>query len=337
MLTIDDHLNDVRSKIEAAPAPLNEARNRLALVRQAAGTFHGGLRTYRSGSLAVHTMNEPVTDGDGGLVLNRNYYPQLGPDGSGEAPGDIVDELCAHLGPILRKTYPQAAIHKSKRGPKIHFGDSVDGQNPTVDLVVAMNRKDGPGIWIPNLETGKWEASDPEAHVELFNSGTPAFRSTRRKIIRLAKAWNKQYAEPGASSFEISVWAYEFVAPGMGVAKGLKALFEKAAERLEAGTATKDPAEVSKNLKLLKDAATMSVRLRKAAEAMESAFRAENDAELREAMSAVYWNYIDSPTTSVLANSARLLGSGKSVAAVALGVAVAASTTAGTRSYGECA
>lgn len=334
MVTMDDLLDEVRAQIEPTSRPLDEARARLALVRDSAASFPGALRTYRSGSLAVHTMNKPVTDGDGGVVLNRNYYPQLGPDGAGEAPGDVVDDLCAYLGPIIREQYPNATIHKSKRGPEVHFGALLEDQDPTVDLVVALNRKDGSGIWIPNLENEDWDASDPEKHVELLNSGSSSFRSIRRKIIRLAKAWNKQFVEPGMSSFQLSVWAWEFLQPGTGIAGGLHTLFDRAASRLEAGEATPDPAGVSDDLKLLKDADVVATRLRKAADSVAAAIDADSEDELRSAMSAVFWKYLDAPATSGLKASASLLSTGKPVAAVALGVAVAATTTAGARAFG---
>jgi hypothetical protein len=334
MTTLDDLLNEVRAKIEAKPEALAEARARLQLVRSSAFSFHGALRTYRSGSLAVHTMNEPVTDGDGGLVLNRNYYPTLGPEGGEEAPSDVVANLCDHLRPLIRAVYPNATMHTSKRGPKIYFGQSVDGDDPTVDLVVAMNRKEGAGIWIPNLEKGTWEPSDPEKHVELLNGELAGFRSTRRKIIRLAKAWNKQYTTPGASSFEMSVWAYEFVEPGQGIARGLWTMLDKAATRLEAGSATKDPAGVSPNLKLLIAAKTMATRLRTAADRMATAIASSDDDEIRESLSLVFFNYITAPATSSLKAAAAMLRTNPVVAAPALGVAVAATTGAAYRAYG---
>jgi len=334
MSILEDSLNEIRSRIEANPEALNEARSRLQLVRDSASSFYGGLRTYRSGSLAVHTMNEPVTDGDGGLVLNRNYYPWLGPEGRDEAPGDVVHDLCDHLRPLIRAVYPNATMHTSKRGPKIYFGQSADGDDPTVDLVVALNRKEGAGVWIPNLEKGTWEPSDPEKHVELLNGDQPGFRSTRRKIIRLAKAWNKQYSTPGASSFEVSVWAYEFVEPGQGVAKGLWTMFDEAAARLEAGAPTRDPASVSPNLKLLIAAETMAARLRKAADGMATAIASDDDDEIREALSLVFYKYIDAPATSQLKAAAELLRPNHAVAASALGIGVAATTGAAYRAYG---
>lgn len=337
-LAIDDLLDEVRAQIEAASEVLGEARTRLQLTRDAAGSFYGSLRTYRSGSLAAHTMNRPVTDGDGGLVLNRNYFPTLGPDGQDVSPVEVAEDLRNHIRPIIRRNYPDAFVRMSKRGPEVHFGDPFpSGEDPTVDMVVAMNRKEGTGIWIPNLETGKWEASDPEAHIVLFNSGATGFRSTRRKIMRLAKAWNKQYSTPGVSSFMICVWAYEFVRSGMGVAKGLTALFAGAAARLEAGEPTKDPAEVSKGLKLnpAVDSSNMANRLRRAEEWMNKALQAETEDELREAISIVFNKYVDYDGTDAIKASARLLAAGKPVAAAAMGIAVSASTVPKMRSYGD--
>ena len=338
MGTLNDLLDDVRGRIEADDESLNEARERLAFVRSQAQTFKGSLRTYRSGSLAAHTMNAPVTDGDGGLVLNRNSYPGLGPEGTGsEAPAEVVAELVGHMGPLVRKRYPDAKIHKSKRGPKVIFHSPLPGDaDPTVDLVLALTRKEGEGLWIPNLESNDWEASDPEQHIKLFNGGESGFRSTRRKVMRLAKAWNKQFAKPGASSFEMSVWAFEFVEPGMGVAKGLRTVFDEAASRLEAKKPTPDPAAVSADLRLLIEPTIMAGRLRKAADHMQEAMSATEDERIREALSGVFWKYCGSPATASLTASVDALKSESAVSAATLGIAVAG-TTAGAsraRAYG---
>lgn len=339
MTTVMDILEDVREQIEAGDSALHEARSRLAFTRSAAEKFYGALHSYRSGSLAAHTMNEPVTDGDGGLVLNRNFYPGLGPEGTNdEEPSDIVKQLCDHLGPLIRLQYPNAVVAKSKRGPKIHFHSPIDdGSDPTVDLVLALTRKAGRGIWIPNLETDTWDASDPEAHIELFNDAPTAFRSTRRKIMRLAKAWNKQYANPGASSFEISVWCYEFVTPGAGIANGLLAVFEGAAHRLEAKQPTPDPSGVSEDLRLLLDSTTMAARLRKAATNLRTALDSSEEDDVEAAMSLLFWKYVEASATSPLAAMAASLRSPEPVAASAIGLPVAATTTAAVlaRSYGS--
>ncbi|MEU0107593.1 hypothetical protein ABZ313_19800 [Streptomyces sp. NPDC006251] len=332
----EDILNDIRGQIDAHPQPLAEARTRLDLVRSSAIGFQGALRTYRSGSLPQHTFIHPVGDGDGGVVLDRRVYPQLGPDGGGETPADITDDLCALLGPAVRKVYPKARCGTSKRGPKITFGQPVDGQDPTVDLVVALTRKAGAGLWIPNLETNSWEASDPERHVVLFTGGEESLRRTRRRVVRLLKAWNKQYGQPGFSSHNLTVWAWEFVEPGMGMAKALSTVLSKAALRVETGGATRDPAGVSPNVKLLVGRDVAARRLRTAADGVAEALANDNDREaVLSALSRVFYRYVDAPASDSLAGKISALRRPSPVTTVALGLGGAAAAVRPTRAYGE--
>jgi hypothetical protein len=336
MGTTADMLAAVRKQIDAQDEPLTEVRLRLAIVRAAALVFEGALRTYASGSLAAHTMNHPVTDGDGGLVLDRRCFPRLGPEGGGESPQQVVDALRSQIGPLVRETYPNARVGTSKRGPKFTFGSPVNGQDPTVDLVVALTRREGSGLWIPNLKQDTWEPSHPEGHVALLNSGTSSHRSIRRKVIRLAKAWNKQWTEPGVSSFMLSVWAYEFVTPGMGVPDGLLALFQGAAQRLKAHQATPDPVGVSANLKLLMPAGIVQARLRKAAEGLQDALSDDSDADkVASALAVVFPAYVESPKSQQLAEAAALLSRRTAVPVSALGVSGPSILIPPTRSYGE--
>lgn len=330
-----DLLSTVRTMIDADDVPLKEARGRLQLVRDLAEDFPGALRTYASGSLAHHTMNRPVTDGDGGLVLDRRWYPKLGPEGGGETPTEVAEELCALLGPAVRATYPKARCGTSKRGPKLWFGAPVDSQDPTVDLVVALTRRDGDGLWIPNLEKDRWEASHPEGHVTLFNAGAASLRRTRRIVIRLLKAWNKQFSTPGMSSFHLSVLAWEFVVVGVGVPAALHAVLDRAATRISRGYATPDPAGVSAPLKLLLGREVVASRLRKAADAIADAIEHDNDeVAVQAALSRVFWKYIDDPNRGGLAGAADLLRQRRPVSTTALGLGGAAALVVPTRAYG---
>lgn len=332
----EDILNDIRSQIDAHPDPLAEARTRLDLVRSSAIGFPGALRTYRSGSLPQHTFIHPVGDGDGGVVLDRRVYPRLGPDGDGETPDDITEELCALLGPTVREVYPKARCGTSKRGPKITFGQPVDGQDPTVDLVVALTRKEGSGLWIPNLETNRWEASDPERHVVLFTGGQLSLRRTRRRVVRLLKAWNKQYGQPGFSSHNLTVWAWEFVEPRMGMAKALSTVLATAAARVEAGEATQDPAGVSPNVKLLVKREVAARRLRTAADGVAEALTNDDDRDtVLSALSRVFYRYVDAPASNSLAGKIAALRQPSPVTTVTLGLGGPAAAVRPTRAYGD--
>lgn len=175
-----------------------------------------------------------------------------------------------------------------------------------MDMVLALTRRNGAGLWIPNLRTNRWEASHPERHVELFTSGSRRHRRVRRRVIRLLKAWNKQFDEPGFSSHNLTVWAWEFVPPGMGMATALSRVLTQACARVESGTATPDPAGVSGSVKLLVARTVAARRLRTAAGALADALDhdADHDA-VRSALSRVFPTYFDDPVPSGLAHSSR--------------------------------
>ncbi|MBT2391449.1 hypothetical protein J7E87_18905 [Streptomyces sp. ISL-1] len=330
----DDILNDIRGQIDAQPEPLEEARRRLGLVRSIADRFPGARRTYASGSLAQHTFIHPVSDGDGGVVLNRRFYPELGPDGDGETPSRITTELCALLGPEVRKLYPGARCGTSKRGPKLSFARPVNEQDPTVDLVVALTRREASGLWIPNLETNTWEASDPEKHVDLFTSGSESVKRTRRRVVRLLKAWNKQWAEPGFSSHNLTVWAWEFINPGMGMATALSTVFSCAAARVSSGAATYDPAGVSPNVRLLVSRSRAERRLRGAAEGLAEALEHDDDLDtVLKALSKVYRSYLASPTG--LAGKIAPMRDAVPLSIGMVGLAGPAAAIPGTPAYGD--
>jgi hypothetical protein len=329
----EDLLDEIRAEIAPSDTVLAEARERLKLTRKIAELFPGALRTYASGSLPQFTVNHPVSDADGGVVLDRRSFPHLGPDGDGEAPSDVVAELCALLGPGLREFYDNAVCRTSKRGPKLYFGAPLEDQDPTVDLVCALTRRDADGLWIPNLETDTWEASDPEKHVELLNSGTVALLRVRRRVVRLAKAWNKQFVKPGFSSHNLSMIALEAVTGGENLADALAGYFAHAAQQVAEGD-TRDPAGVSKDIPLLIPRDDAVARLNRAAEALADALAHDDDeTEVRSALARVYWKYVDDPAAPSLGATVTKLHSAPITTSL-LGLAGPVLQVRPTRAYG---
>ena len=328
----NDTLGGVQDQIAADDDALGEARYRTNLVLETALKFPGARRTFRSGSLAVHTFNDPVTDGDGGVVLDRRYYPSLGPDGGGEIPNGIVGEMCALLGPEIRKTYPNARCHTSKRGPKMLFGAPLKGQDPTVNLVVAMDRRGADGLWIPHLVKKRWDASHPEEHVRLLNAEPLSLRRLRRRVIRLLKAWNKQWSDPAFSSFHLSVLTLLYVESGMSVGTALRTVFEKAAKYLERGDNTKDPAGVSLPIKLLLDRSVAVDRLQKAATNMALALDHDDDEQIvQTALNRVFRDYVDPPASDSLGSAVSGLRGVTGVGTALLGLRPSTHTVSTTR------
>ncbi|MEZ5182210.1 MAG: hypothetical protein R2702_10105 [Acidimicrobiales bacterium] len=102
------------------------------------------------------------------------------------------------------------ATRLTKRAIEVRFPDG-----PSVDLIVGLTRKDAPGLWIPNLNSGSWDASIP-GDTELLTAEPKSLRVARARAIRLAKAWNKQPTQPGLCSFNLEALALAAVESGMG-------------------------------------------------------------------------------------------------------------------------
>jgi hypothetical protein len=299
-----DILNDVRNQIAAAEKVLKEARDRRNLTADSAMAIEGSLRSFRSGSVAHGTVNKPVTDADGGVVLDRRNekYANLGPDGQAEGPEEVVAELCDLVRPKLREKYPNAEVEHSRRGIYVEFNEPVnDEEDPTVDLIVTLTRKDADGLWIPDIDNDRWTPSHPEKHTELFTEGTPERRALRARVTRLAKVWNKQWDEGdrSLSSFNIEALVWEFIDDGaVPLDQALADWFAYARTEIEKAD-TKDPAEVSDPIRLLKSRDVAVKRLGSAADKLAHALANEDDEDtVRNDLSGLFWKYVDPPKES---------------------------------------
>ena len=276
-------LDDIRAQFAPDQDSLDEARARRETVRDAALTFNGGRRTFPSGSLAHGTANCPVhlrdkgLDADCGVVLDRRVYPWLGPDAAtGEGPTEIVEDLRFHIQEQVARTYPKVAVTTTKRAILLEFHTPLpSGQDPTVDLVLGLDRVGAQGLWIPNTETDEWDASDPEGHTSLLTAEPKSLRVTRARTIRLAKAENKRVPDPLLCSFNIEALALMCVAPGAGVPQALVRLWRDGAVDLRVRL-TPDPAGVSAPIKC-RDRYAAADRFDIAASRLESALAYDDD------------------------------------------------------------
>lgn len=335
---IDDILVDVQKRIAPSDETLEAARSRRDEVLSAASGYRGALRTYTAGSIAHRTANDD-TDADCGIVLDRRSYYELGPDGDGGAPNDIVEDVRAYIRDQLQGQHPNIAFRLTKRAIKITFNEPLkDGPDPSVDLIVALTRAGG-ALWIPNLERKCWDASDPETHTRLLTAEPGGLRRMRAKVIRLAKAWNKQYAQPGLCSFNIEALALEALTEETGVAEGLATFFKYAAADLSRRQ-TPDPAGVSAAIKTLIEREVVTRRLSEASNALEHALNSDDENDARDGLADVYWIYVTPPPgSSSKAAFARALREGNSAVRVVPGGNISIASTAGvalktTRAYG---
>lgn len=330
-------LKEVRDELAPPDDVLTGARQRRDDVLRIARRFPGALRSYRSGSIAHGTANADL-DGDGGVVLDRRVYPELGPDGDGVGPIAVVNEMLDFITDDVTELYPSAEFELTKRAIQVTINEEIEGFDPSVDLIVALTRKEDPGLWIPNREKDDWDASHPEKHTELFTSGGRTLVRTRARAVRLGKGWDCQYEERALSSFNFESLAYEAVTDEMDESEALAATFRHGATTLAVAN-TPDPAEVSPPIKLLLDRATVVDRLTNAADLMDRALDNDQDEdEVREALADLFWEYVKPPTgsTSKSAYAAALVSNqGLAVGAGGLTLHGAGTSLKRTRAHGD--
>lgn len=292
-------LDVIRSQIAPDDAALKEAAARRDATRDAAETFGRVNRTFASGSLSHRTANCPVhrrdvgLDADCGVVLDRRAYPLLGPDSVLEqGPNTVVHRMAAHLEEELEDKYPKLEVEVTKRAILLTFNEPLPaGEDPTVDIVVGLDRAGKPGLWIPNTETDSWDPSHPEKHTELLTAKPEDLRLVRQHAIRLAKAENKHTGEPPLYSFNVEAFASMFVKPGMSDAEALLAIWRSGAADL-AVRLTPDPAGVSAPIKV-EDVDRALRSLRYAARQLQSALDLDNDAEhVRKSLAPLFPEFV---------------------------------------------
>lgn len=340
-------LDDVRSQIAPDDVALKEARERRDRTTSAAEKFTGALRTFASGSLAHKTANCPIhrrdagLDADCGVVLHRRYHYDLGPDSSyAVGPDEVLKQMKQHLLAELRQEYPHLKIAITKRALLMTFGAPLPGgEDPTVDLIVALDRAHAPGLWIPNTETHWWDPSHPEQHTALLTADPKALRLTRQHAIRLAKAENKRNATPPLCSFNLEAFGLMFVQPGMSDAEALLALWSRGAMDLTIRL-TPDPAGVSAPIKV-KDQPAAVRRLTYAGDCLSRALDHDGDADaVRRALHPLFPEFI--PAVPGGTSTARIVASKRAGenrlrydGAAGLGFTGAVAVNSNLRAYGD--
>jgi hypothetical protein len=331
-------VDEVRGKIQVEKRVIDEARERRNLVKDIVEAYHGVLRTYDAGSIAHGTAKKPLPDADCGGVLDRRSYPELGPDGGGEGPNELVARVAEFVMAELRKDYPDAECEITKRAIQISFNEPIDDEDPSVDLIMALTRADEPGLWIPNTEKNGWDASDPEEHTRLLTERPKDLRVHRARLIRLGKVAVEQDGEKKVViSFNIEALALLHVAEGTGLAEGLRDFFLDAADDIEQRL-TPDPADVSPPIKLPEGIthAQAAMRLRffgqRVADAIENRY---DEQAVRRALADVFPEQLPDAPRSEKSAFARALRRGNVTPGVQAALGAGAERLKDTRSFGD--
>ncbi len=260
----DAVVTEILREIMVPADHLDEAKRRREVVCRLAGRHPAARGYWFAGSLAHGTQNAPLGDADCGVMIDRRsaefraYGPDAGPGGKG--PEDFVQSFAAFIKPLLAGAgFPKACIDLSgNRAIKVEFNTPVDFDelgivNPFVDLIIGLERRDGPGVWIPNRRANAWDPAHPERHTQLMIAGQDDFVVHRAHLIRLQKRAVKrdglQTGAPVVCSWNLSALALDTVTERASIAPALAEAFSAASSSI-ARQLTDDPAGVAGPIQL---------------------------------------------------------------------------------------
>ena len=131
------------------------------------------------------------------------------------------------------------------------FDEPVGDEDPSVDLIVGLQRAVDDALWIPHLDADRWDASHPEKHTAMLTAEPARLRVHRARVLRLGKAAVCNDGDKRVMcSFNIEAQALEQVTVARAtLAESLEILFQGAAASILQGL-TPDPARVSGPIKL---------------------------------------------------------------------------------------
>jgi hypothetical protein len=331
-------LDTVRKRIAPEDRVLKAARERRNAVKAIAMQFRGAARAFNSGSVAHATANNPVSDADCGVVLDRRSHADLGPDGGGVGPVSVVNDMVAAIKPEIRKKYPKATTETTKRAVLVEIHEPIGDEDPSVDLIVGLTRKSDDALWIPQLFADRWDPSHPERHTALLTADPEDLRVHRARALRLAKAAVCNDGDARVMcSFNIEALALIYVVEVRPtLSESLEQLFTCASLSITEGL-TPDPAGVSKPIKL-PDGVTKedaSRRLAFFAGCVKEARAASTRAGALAALAKIYSPQLEPELASAKSGIADELRRNERGAATTAAFGTAAAVLKPTRSFGS--
>lgn len=342
----DAALEEILKEISVPMPVLEEARRRrdrvLAIAEEHDAARKGA--GFASGSVAHGTANRPLEDADCGIKVNRRYkeFRVFGPDAPEDrGPEAFIRMFSEFVLPRLRRRYAGAEVDLSgNRAIKFLCNDTIQIDewgpvDPYVELIVGLDRADGPGIWIPNRRRRGWDSADPELHTELMVMRHPeALRVLRAHVLRLGKRAVKRDAADGGvavmCSWNLSALALELITETGPLAAALHSFLSGASASIAAGL-TVDPAPaVTEPIKLPDGVSRVqaSVRLAEMAAIVEAALGARSKEGARAHLEQLFGPEIEGILSRERRHLKRglLAGNGSALAA-GLGVAGAPKPT----------
>lgn len=201
-MDLDQAFRILQENVNADPAQVEEARRRRKMFERAFATLAEVARSRGIGSLARGSQIEPINDVDLLIIFDPTEVPGWGEPGSSaeealEQTRAWVKELLGSQEALQELFGDEAGSLRWVRHTRIQnhavkcFLDDPDDEDAfTVDVVPALPRPGG-GVFIPEVSTAAWIATDPEYLVESVLERHGGFGEGQFvQLIRVLKRWS---------------------------------------------------------------------------------------------------------------------------------------------------
>jgi len=209
--TIDEGFRGLSRNLEITDPQEDTVSIRQQNVREAMEDGLAILDTFLAGSYRRSTMIAPLKEADVDVfvVLDPKYYQQNG-------QASLLDKTKS----TLRKRYTTPDISRNGQAVTITFTDFK------VDVIPAFYRQGG-GYLIPDSQLGRWIATDPKRHTEIWTTANKAHNGDLIPLIKMLKGWNR--SRDVMRSFHLEVLALS-VLDGVTISdfpSGVRFVFDK--------------------------------------------------------------------------------------------------------------
>jgi hypothetical protein len=229
MISTQDAFKKFRGRLELNEREQEDASRRQKEIR---GVMDGAFAIetdFLTGSYVRWTKTKPLKDVDIFCVLKEQeqHYRKKPPS-----------VLLSGAEKVLADKYGKDKVSAQRRSVTVSFGvEEVNGETNdqimSFDVVPAFAKGDHYEIPDTGRASG-WTETNPKIHAQLALDAQKAYSDEWKGIVRMMKAWNRQYDKPIKPSFLIEVMALELLYPPFGgdYRREMQAFFASLADRI---------------------------------------------------------------------------------------------------------
>lgn len=232
-MDITKGFDDLHKVADADPDQVREGRRRRDLFRDTFCPEDEIDGVVPSGSLARSTQRDPVNDVDLILVYKADAHPDWGGDGGSaeEALAHTAERVNGLVGATHGSFAQEIRLARpGNHAVKCFFDDPDDPDAFTVDAMPALRQSDGT-LRVPEKESRKWIATDPEHLIELVRKRHEEW-DLFRPMARVLKLW-KDVQDTSLKSLTVEVLALHHLPAGKTAPQALYRFFNAVETAIE--------------------------------------------------------------------------------------------------------